>query len=253
MPKLVTEQYSELLHYTNEAGLRGILESGCLWASHASYLNDAEELTHFFDARLYELAYEVVLRHVEQAPNSRQKQHIFKSSGGAKALAQADAREVTALLKRVTIGFHDPYVLSLSAPSDHLVAESGLLSQWRGYGRDGGYAIVFDTHRFDQLLKIEGEQRHYQFAQWGDVYYYGATTEQPSSEEVAEYENVVRQGVLALVTGKHPDTVPDLYNAVTMRCPRVSVASSSRVRSPRDGDRTDEEAIHRGTDHWLPA
>ncbi len=38
-----------------------------------------------------------------------------------------------------------------------------------------------------------------------------------------------------------------------MRCPRVSVATSSRVRSPRDGDWTDEEAIHRGTDHWFPA
>ncbi len=38
-----------------------------------------------------------------------------------------------------------------------------------------------------------------------------------------------------------------------LRCPRGSVASSSRVRSTRDGDRTDEEAIHRGADHWLPA
>lgn len=39
----------------------------------------------------------------------------------------------------------------------------------------------------------------------------------------------------------------------TVRCPRGFVADSSRVRSTRDGDRTDEEAIHRGTDHWLPA
>lgn len=40
---------------------------------------------------------------------------------------------------------------------------------------------------------------------------------------------------------------------VRLRCPRGFVAGSSRVRSTRDGDRTDEEAIHRGTDHWLPA
>ncbi len=38
-----------------------------------------------------------------------------------------------------------------------------------------------------------------------------------------------------------------------VRCPRGLVARRSRVRSTRDGDRTDEEAIHRGTDHWLPA
>ena len=41
--------------------------------------------------------------------------------------------------------------------------------------------------------------------------------------------------------------------SAALRCPRITVASSSRVRSTRDGDRTDEEAIHRGTDHWLPA
>ena len=40
---------------------------------------------------------------------------------------------------------------------------------------------------------------------------------------------------------------------VILRCPRVFVACNSRVRSARDGDRTDDEAIHRGTDHWLPA
>jgi hypothetical protein len=42
-------------------------------------------------------------------------------------------------------------------------------------------------------------------------------------------------------------------STVMLRCPQRFVASSSRVRSTRDGDRTDEEAIHRGTDHWLPA
>jgi len=42
-------------------------------------------------------------------------------------------------------------------------------------------------------------------------------------------------------------------NAIGVRCPRRFVASSSRVRSTREGDRTDEEAIQRGTDHWLPA
>ena len=41
--------------------------------------------------------------------------------------------------------------------------------------------------------------------------------------------------------------------ALKVRCPRRFVASSSRVRSTRDGDRTDEEAIQRGTDHWISA
>lgn len=216
MPKSVAEQYPELLHYTTERGLRGILESGCLWASHASHLNDAEELTHFFDARLFDLAFDVIRTYGMKVPNSRRKQQVLREGGGLKAVAAADARRITEILKRATIPFHDPYILSLSAPSSDRVANHGLLSQWRGYGRDGGYALVLETKKLDDLLQSEGVQYNYQFAQWGDVYYYDVdVTRQPSSEEVAEYEAVVRRGVLALVTGKHPDTVPELYNAIT--------------------------------------
>ena len=38
----VAEAYSELVHYTSAVGLAGILASDCLWASHASFLNDAD-------------------------------------------------------------------------------------------------------------------------------------------------------------------------------------------------------------------
>lgn len=216
MPKPVAEQYPELLHYTTDRGLRGILESGCLWASHATYLNDAEELTHFFDARLFDLAYEAMLGHINQVPNSRRKRRVLQQGRGIKAMAETDAKRITALLRKSIIAFQEPYILSLSAPSNERVAVNGLLSQWRGYGGDGGYALVFDTKEFDTLLQTEGQQNQYQFAQWGDVYYYGLDSpKQPSSEEVAEYEEIVRRGTLALVTGKHPDTVPDLYNALT--------------------------------------
>lgn len=216
MPKSVAEQYPELLHYTTERGLRGILESGCLWASHASHLNDAEELTHFFDARLFHLAFEALLEYGMKVPNSRRKQQVLREGGGLKAVAAADARRITHILRNATIQFHDPYILSLSAPSSDRVAKHGLLSQWRGYGGDGGYALVLETKDLDELLQSEGGQYNYQFAQWGDVYYYGLDSAgQPSSEEVAEYEAVVRHGVLALATGKHPDTVPELYNAIT--------------------------------------
>ena len=75
---------------------------------------------------------------------------------------------------------------------------------------------MLDTNELNELLQTEGQQHNYQFAQWGDVYYYGLSASlQPASEEVQEYEEVVRRGVLALATGKHPDTVPDLYNAIT--------------------------------------
>ena len=58
MPTPVSQQYPELLHYTTLEGLRGIVSSGCLWATDATYLNDSGEITHFFDERLRALVLE---------------------------------------------------------------------------------------------------------------------------------------------------------------------------------------------------
>jgi len=41
------------------------------------------------------------------------------------------------------------------------VREHGLLSQWRGYGRDGGYCVVFDTAMLAKLLVKEFESNFY--------------------------------------------------------------------------------------------
>ena len=51
-PNPVEEEYPELFHYTSAAGLTGILCTQSLWASHASFQNDPEEITLFFDRRL---------------------------------------------------------------------------------------------------------------------------------------------------------------------------------------------------------
>jgi hypothetical protein len=37
----------------------------------------------------------------------------------------------------------------------HTSRKNGLLSQWRGYGGHGSYALVFDTHQLDELLSLE--------------------------------------------------------------------------------------------------
>ncbi|MGZ9060182.1 MAG: hypothetical protein ACXW14_13175 [Burkholderiaceae bacterium] len=60
---------------------------------------------------------------------------------------------------------------------------------------------------------------------------------------------LLMQGLLTISSGYAPGPV----SPETLRCPRGFVARSFRVRSTRDGDRNDEEAIQRGTDHWLPA
>ena len=216
MPRLVTQEYSELLHYTTAGGLAGILGSGSLWASHASFLNDAEELTHFFDARLPTLASDAIRAFVARNQGDPKVASKLDLEGGVEAVVLKAVEFATRPIRNATLKFNQPFIFSMSGIAGTRIARNGLLSQWRGYGGDGGYAIVLDSKKFEHLLRREGQARHYQFAQWGDVFYYGAETErQPSSEEVAQYEETLRKGIVAIAQGQHPETVDDLYDAVT--------------------------------------
>jgi Protein of unknown function (DUF2971) len=216
MPRLVTKEYSELLHYTTAGGLTGILSSGALWASHASFLNDSKEITRFFDARLPTLAGDAIREFITKNLADPSVSSKIESEGGVDAVVQKAVEFATRPIRAATLKFNQPFIFSMSGARTGRVAKSGQLSQWRGYGGDGGYAIVLDSEKFDQLLKQEGQTRHYQFAQWGDVFYYGAEADQqPSSEEVGQYEETVRKGGVALAQGQHPETVDGLYDAVT--------------------------------------
>jgi|SRR5688572_6288075 hypothetical protein len=44
--ELLRRRPSTLYHYTNQRGLRGIIQSRKIWASNVMYLNDASELSH---------------------------------------------------------------------------------------------------------------------------------------------------------------------------------------------------------------
>jgi hypothetical protein len=216
MPRLITQEYSELLHYTTAGGLTGILGSGSLWASHASFLNDGEEITHFFNARLPSLASDAIRNFITQNLADLSLARRIESEGGVDAVVQKAVDYATRPIRDATLKFNQPFIFSMSGPNGDRVARNGLLSQWRGCGGDGGYAIVLNSEKSDRLLKQEGQTRHYQFAQWGDVYYYGAANDrQPSSEEVAQYEETIRKGVVANAQGQQPETVDDLYDAVT--------------------------------------
>jgi hypothetical protein len=100
-------------HYTDAAGLIGILSSHRLWATHSSYLNDSTE-------------YEYGLRVIRDA------------------LADMTPDASPFVYDRVTsiVGTHDPeaallggvYVISASSDGD-------LLNQWAHYAKGAGYAV----------------------------------------------------------------------------------------------------------------
>ncbi|HMS84983.1 MAG TPA: DUF2971 domain-containing protein [Nitrospira sp.] len=142
------------MHYTTADGLNGIVSSKTLWATHAGFLNDSEEVIGFFSNRLGMILKPELQRHVPES------------------LEQCLA-EFLAAFRKAQEQTQDHYVTSFCTACDEWVSQNGLLSQWRGYGQDGGYAIVFDTKGLDSLLR--NDAGHYHDSEetlvFGDVQY----------------------------------------------------------------------------------
>ncbi len=114
-------------HYTDAAGLLGIISSGKLWATDIEFLNDAQELTYARATVLDELR----ARADEIAP---------PDTGSEDGLRADVLRSIAGELEYPPQG--EP------SSTYHIYAtcfceDGDLLSQWRAYGGDGGYAIGF--------------------------------------------------------------------------------------------------------------
>jgi hypothetical protein len=214
---LVSELHAELMHYTSLDGLKGIIESDCLWATDASFLNDSSEIAHYFDTRLEVLVSSEERQFAIEQPRDPAELARMIRDGGFDASIALEARESTAVIRRATLSTNRPFVLSLSGPSDQRVKQSGLLSQWRGYGGDGGYALVFDTAKLESILHREAESHRYSRIFVGQVYYHDIDPDlQPhATSEVAESEVTVKQGVARLLRGGTADETEGFYDAVT--------------------------------------
>jgi hypothetical protein len=216
MPIPVSEQYPELLHYTTLAGLAGILSSGCFWATDASCLNDSSEIRHFFDERLVDLIVGEVQRYAIELARIPENLAEMLRDGGIDKVVNDEANGLVAVLRSVTLSMNKPFVLSLCGASDSRSRESGLLSQWRGYGSDGGYAVVLETKALETMLAFEAESHHYMHVQIGDIYYHGVDPNiQPATADVAEYESIVQQGVSRILRGGTAEETERFYEAVT--------------------------------------
>ena len=143
MSNSLAEVYPELFHYTDAAGLNGIIKTQTLWATHYKYLNDAEEVGHYFDDRLPN-----VLKGVTTNPNGNNTDEAIEHT-------------ITDWRTKLLVGddpLAEPYITSFCTTDDENVKEHGLLSQWRGYSQGGGYAIVFETSDLMQLLEKENKK-----------------------------------------------------------------------------------------------
>ena len=151
---LVSEAHSSLFHYTTETGLYGILESQELWATHFAYLNDSQEIIAAkgaIEAALYESIYQVAKDLVEKEKLDLKGKLTVEDICSGESVRFVDA------LYKATLKYVTPYIFSFCSHGEsNREFHDGLLSQWRGYGSDGGFAIEFDSKEIEEQMHDDG-------------------------------------------------------------------------------------------------
>jgi len=127
-----------LYHYTNTAGMLGILRTRALWATDVGYLNDSKELLYGRD--------EVVSALLEEASrlNPDGLGGMTGDDDSNRATIMASAAHF--LTEEEHRSYWGPYVACFSEEGD-------LLSQWRGYAASHGWALAFDLSALRDCAK----------------------------------------------------------------------------------------------------
>lgn len=144
------------------------MESQCLWATHSQFLNDTSELRHFSDTLPKLIHPELVRRATEFSKTNDEARQYLEKNGGPEKVCTEDAHGLGKLMCETLLNpdqnelLFEFYITSFCTPDGAYdeVRTHGLLSQWRYYGKNGGYVLVFDTLKLEQLIG----QEH---AQWG--------------------------------------------------------------------------------------
>lgn len=200
MQKSVAEEHPELFHYTNAAGLTGIIRNQTLWATHHAYLNDSEEIRYFGKDRLPNLLQTVGETYLNGLIAKDQKKQLsIDKCGGKREIIDRFVKETLIAQENILFGnqngkkpLTEPYITSFctTKDEDNRVKDHGLLSQWRGYGQEGGYAIVFDTIRLSNLLEQVDIKRENSWDLFlGDVVY----SSDPDTKFLLEFETDLRE------------------------------------------------------------
>ena len=211
MQKSVVEEHPELFHYTNAAGLAGIIQSQTLWATHYAYLNDSEEIKFFLEKRFPDILQPIIDSSLDEYfKQNPAEQSVTEREGGKDKVANRLIQEITTKQKDILLNLAEPYIFSFCSTKNKDVSWHGLLSQWRGYGRDDGYAISFDTARLSELLKKAGKKWENDLDLFfGDVVY-SSDPDQKFRDEFEEDLNVIKSFSEDSLRGNSEENIREL-------------------------------------------
>jgi hypothetical protein len=152
---------SSVFHYTDTAGLLGVLSSGTLFSTDYRYLNDAAEgavirahIMPIFEAEIGRITPELISRKFL-------KKDYYEQLGRQASVLEAEG--MYRAFVRAIDNISPFFVLSFCKHTEGSQEYNhGLLSQWRGYTGSGGFAIEFDEQALDELARLENTK--YAFA-----------------------------------------------------------------------------------------
>jgi Protein of unknown function (DUF2971) len=166
----LSEQSPHLYHYTTWQGLQGILNSQRLWAKNIRYLNDTTEYHLAREVLQEKLLPEVTTKIASLVTQNTEALNYVMQNGGIENQGRILVVDMLDSLYQVT--GNEFYITSFCGePLDDYERKNGLLSQWRGYGNQQGFCIVFDTEGLIQNLQRESELHSYDISHISDVVY----------------------------------------------------------------------------------
>ncbi|MCI0560999.1 MAG: DUF2971 domain-containing protein [Nitrososphaera sp.] len=116
---------------------------------------------------------------------------LIEQKGGLDPVVMHDTEALVDSMYKVTA--NEVYITSFCGTHANLfINENGLLSQWRGYGKDGGFAIVFNTQGLEEILQHEANKFDYSFGILADISYSNDEEKfkselSPQMKDLAEY------------------------------------------------------------------
>lgn len=156
IPNHTSPPYSEdarddaLFHYTTATGLIGILGSAELWSTAYYCANDESELASgkgVLSPLFWTATYDLI----------KANDALVKTFSGRGVDIREYAKGFEQMITGWSLSSLCAYITCFCKPISREDFTHGLLSQWRGYGADGGYALQFSKKKLlAEIEKVNG-------------------------------------------------------------------------------------------------
>ncbi len=184
----IATKHPLLWHYTDLHAFKSIVAGNAIWGTLFEDLNDSSEFRRMREPLTKEMGERFIPLIATFARSGDRQQAAVRIAGGVTHGAATAAQRLMQNLYAVTFRpaskdrLQSCFVASFcSHRDDPYIQDNGLLSQWRSYAADGGFCLVFDTKRLEELIEEERRVYQYLFIGLSEAHYFKDRKDMPSS------------------------------------------------------------------------